>query len=289
MRLIKIVVVVMICAVAALGQSNQGGITGTVFDQNGAVVPGATVIITDLGTQKVTTLTTSESGTFSVRSLEPVTYSLRVEATGFKKALVEKVKVDTATVAAVNVTLETGAVGETVTITSDMAIINTESATTTQTVNERQIRDLPLNNRSVLDLAVTAPNVSGDAGSEDPGVTSDQPTPGFNLNLNGGRCQQHWCRNCACRGELHAGDGAGVYGTNFSLLRRVWFNWWWRDQCHDQVRHKRLQRSRFVVSPQSKDKRAPVSHRQWSKTSKQPALQPGVCNCRWSSFPAALR
>lgn len=187
MRLIKLVVVVLICAIVALAQSNQGGISGTVFDQNGAVVAGATVIITDLGTQKVTTLTTSESGTFSVRSLEPVTYSIRVEATGFKKALIEKVKVDTATIAAVNVTLETGPVGETVTITSDTAIINTESATTTQTVNERQIRDLPLNNRSVLDLAVTAPNVSGDAGSEDPGVTSDQPTPGFNLNVNGGR------------------------------------------------------------------------------------------------------
>ncbi|HEU4932358.1 MAG TPA: TonB-dependent receptor, partial [Pyrinomonadaceae bacterium] len=111
----------------------------------------------------------------------------RVEATGFKKAIIEKVKVDTATTAAVNITLETGLVGETVTITSDAAVINTESATTTQTVNERQIRELPLNNRSVLDLAVTAPNVSGDAGSEDPGVTSDQPVPGFNLNINGGR------------------------------------------------------------------------------------------------------
>jgi outer membrane receptor protein involved in Fe transport len=187
MRLFKTVVLVLICSIATWAQSNQGGISGTVFDQNGAVVPGATVIIVDLGTQKTTTLTTSDSGTFSARSLEPVTYSIRVEATGFKKALVEKVKVDTATIAAVNVTLETGQVGETVTITSDVAVINTESATTTQTVSERQIRDLPLNNRSVLDLAVTAPNVSGDAGSEDPGVTSDQPTPGFNLNVNGGR------------------------------------------------------------------------------------------------------
>jgi outer membrane receptor protein involved in Fe transport len=99
----------------------------------------------------------------------------------------ERVKVDTATVSTVNVTLETGTVGETVTISSDALLINTESATTTQTVSERQIRDLPLNNRSVLDLAVTAPNVTGDAGSEDPDVTSGQPVPGFNLNVNGGR------------------------------------------------------------------------------------------------------
>lgn len=187
MRLVKTVVMVLICSIVTLAQSNQGGITGTVFDQNGAVVPGATVVITDLGTKRSTTLTTSESGTFTARSLEPVVYSVRVEAPGFKRAILENVKVDTATVATINVTLETGAVGETVTITSEAALINTDSAATTQTISERQIRDLPLNNRSVLDLAVTAPNVTGDAGSEDPDVTSGQPVPGFNLNVNGGR------------------------------------------------------------------------------------------------------
>jgi hypothetical protein len=175
-----------VCSFAVLAQSNRG-ISGTVFDPNGAVVPGATVVITDLGTQRTTTVTTSESGTYIARSLEPVAYSVRVEAQGFKKSIIEHVKVDTATVATVNVTLETGQVGETVTISSEASLINTESATTTQTVSERQIRDLPLNNRSVLDLAVTAPNVTGDAGREDPDVTSGQPVPGFNLNVNGGR------------------------------------------------------------------------------------------------------
>ena len=187
MRLIKTVVMVLVCSIATWAQSNQGGITGTVFDQNGAVVPGATVVITDLGTKRTTTLTTSDSGTFTARSLEPVAYSVRVEANGFKKAIIEHVKVDTATVATVNITLETGTVGETVTISSEAALINTDSAATTQTISERQIRDLPLNNRSVLDLAVTVPNVTGDAGSEDPDVASGQPVPGFNLNVNGGR------------------------------------------------------------------------------------------------------
>ena len=72
-------------------------------------------------------------------------------------------------------------------MTDTASIINTETGTTSATIGERQLRDLPLNNRSVLDLAVTAPNVTGDAGSEDPEVTSGQPVPGFNLNLNGGR------------------------------------------------------------------------------------------------------
>ncbi|HEU4767891.1 MAG TPA: carboxypeptidase regulatory-like domain-containing protein, partial [Pyrinomonadaceae bacterium] len=187
MRLVQAVVVVAICSLAIFAQSNQGGISGTVVDQNGAVVPGATVTITDVGTRKAITLTTSESGVFSIRTLEPVTYSVRVEANGFKQAIMERVKVDTATVSSVNITLETGTVSETVSVSSDATMINTEAGTTSQTISERQIRELPLNNRSVLDLAVTVANVSGDAGSEDPEVTSGQPVPGFNLNINGGR------------------------------------------------------------------------------------------------------
>ncbi|PYS56972.1 MAG: hypothetical protein DMF74_27255, partial [Acidobacteria bacterium] len=124
---------------------------------------------------------------FSAQSLDPVTYSVLVEAKGFKKALVDHVKVDTAATATANVTLETGSVTEQVVVTAEAPLLNTETGTTTHTITTRQLQDVPLNNRSVLDLALTAPNVTGDAGSEDPGVSSDQPVPGFNLNLNGGR------------------------------------------------------------------------------------------------------
>ena len=187
MRPIQILAFVFLCAAIALGQTNKGGINGTVIDPNGAAVPGATVTVTNLGTNQSTTVTTSESGAFSVTSLDPVSYSVTVEAQGFKKAVVQSVKVDTASIAAVNITLEAGTISEAVSVVSETSLLNTETGTTTTTVTERQIQDIPLNNRSVLDLAVTAPNVTGDVGSEDPDVTSGQPVPGFNLNVNGGR------------------------------------------------------------------------------------------------------
>jgi hypothetical protein len=187
MRVINVLAVILLSSVVIFGQTNKGGISGTVSDANGAAVPGATVTVTNLGTNQSTTVTTSESGSFSVASLDPVTYSVTVEAPNFKKAVVEKIKVDTASTAAVNIKLEAGAINEAVSITSETSLLNTETGTTTTTVTERQIQDIPLNNRSVLDLAVTAPNVTGDAGSEDPGVSGDQPVPGFNLNVNGGR------------------------------------------------------------------------------------------------------
>jgi hypothetical protein len=101
--------------------------------------------------------------------------------------MVQKIKVDTATVSTVNVLIQPGSVDESVTIQADMQLVNADSGTISQTITERQLRDLPLNNRSVLDLAVTMPNVSGDTGSEDIDAGVITPSPGFNLSVNGGR------------------------------------------------------------------------------------------------------
>src|SRR3982750_3362840 len=135
-------------------QTNKGGISGTVFDPQGAVVPGAIVIITNAGTNNSIRLITSESGSFSAPILDPVMYSVSVEATGFKKSVVESIKVDTATVATVNVTLEPGQVASEVTVSATPTLLNTESGTPGQTITERQISEMPLNNRSVLDLVM---------------------------------------------------------------------------------------------------------------------------------------
>ncbi len=178
---------VLALSVLSLAQTNRGGISGTVTDMTGAVVPGAKVTVTNSGTNQSQQLTTSADGAFSALSLEPVVYRVTVEAHGFKRAIVNNVKVDTATTVTTNVTLQTGDVANEVTVSADAPLLNTERGTTSQTITERQLQDVPLNNRSVLDLAVTIPNVSGDAGSEDPEVTSGQPVPGFNLSINGGR------------------------------------------------------------------------------------------------------
>src|SRR6266850_2594433 len=168
MRAMRIFGLLVLCAVAISAQTNKGGISGTVLDPNGAAIPGATVTVTNVGNNHQVVVITSDSGAYSVSSLEPVTYNVMVEATGFKRAVLEKVKVDTATTASGNITLETGSIAQTVTITTDSQLINTESGTPSQTISERQIVEMPLNNRSVLDLVLTTPGVTGVAGTEDP-------------------------------------------------------------------------------------------------------------------------
>jgi len=157
------------------------------FDQTQSVIAGATVTLTSTGTNEVRKVTTSENGSYSFPNLEPVTYSVQVESAGFKKSVVENIKVDTASNASVNVTLQTGSIDTQVTVTSEAAMVNTESGTTSSTVTEREIQDVPLVNRSVLDLALTLPNVSGDAGSENPVLVSVTTCPGCNLSVGGGR------------------------------------------------------------------------------------------------------
>ena len=187
MRLAQISILIVIFCLAVIGQTNRGGISGTVTDMNGAVVPNAKVTITNESTGRSVVLTTSNSGAYFASTLDPALYRVLVEAPNFKKSLIEHVKVDTATVATVNVPLETGNIDASVTIQADAQLVNSDSGTISQTITERQIRDLPLNNRSVLDLAVTMPNVAGESGSEDIDAGVITPSPGFNLSVNGGR------------------------------------------------------------------------------------------------------
>src|SRR5207244_6644939 len=99
MRFVQISIFVLILSLLVIGQTNKGGITGTVSDPKGLPVPGATVVITDIGKGTTVSLTTSDDGVFTANSLEPVLYDIKVEAKNFKKALVQKVKVDTTSVA----------------------------------------------------------------------------------------------------------------------------------------------------------------------------------------------
>ncbi len=187
---LAILAVALFCCVPAQAQTNLGGIAGTVTDNSAAVIPRAAVTITNVGTNRVIRLTASNDGVFVADLLEPVVYRIVVEAKGFKRSLIENVKVDTATRATVNITLEAGNISETVTITTEAPVINAESGALGQTITQQQIVDLPLNNRNVLELAIIVPNVvapEGTIGTEDPAVTTGLPSPGGLISVNGGR------------------------------------------------------------------------------------------------------
>ena len=183
----KLVSAVVLSAMLAFSQTNRGSISGTVVDQSQAVMAGVTVTVTNQGTNEVRKVSTTPTGGFTVPNLEPVSYRVEAEAPGFKKSVIDNAKVDTATNTGLNIVLQAGSVDSKITITAEAATVNTESGTLSATVTEREIQDVPLLNRSVLDLALTLPNVAGDAGTENPALVGVTTCPGCNLSIGGGR------------------------------------------------------------------------------------------------------
>ncbi len=137
-----------------------GSIAGNIFDANGAAVPNATVVITGESGQEFT-VTTNESGGYRVPALGSGLYTVVVSASGFKKSLVEKVKVDVGTPSTVNIALQTGDVSESVTVTGTGGeVLQTQTATVGTTITGRQIVETPIASRDALDLIGLLPGTA---------------------------------------------------------------------------------------------------------------------------------
>jgi hypothetical protein len=151
-RFILAVLTLCLFAASAFAQSNTGSLVGTVVDQQGAVVSGATVVITDNGTGKERTVQTTGEGTFIVPQLEVGTYTVKITAAGFKSYTATQLKIDVARPYSLNAALEPGGVTENVTVVAGADIINSNDAQLSTTVSQRQILELPLNGRNPLAL-----------------------------------------------------------------------------------------------------------------------------------------
>jgi hypothetical protein len=151
-KLLVVVVALFMSSVAIKAQTT-GSLTGTITDPKGAVVPGATVTARNNETNDQRTATTNDSGVFSLSQLSPGGYTVTVENAGFKKLVSPDVKVSVSSETTLSLSLEIGAVGETVTVTSAQDVVNTTSPTLTNVINTRQVNDLPLGSRNPLELA----------------------------------------------------------------------------------------------------------------------------------------
>ncbi len=171
----------------AIAQSNFGSIRGVVRDPSGAPVPGATVKITAAGTQRAITLVTNDAGACAAAALDPVYYDVSAEAKGFKLTVINAVKVDTARELGLDITLQVGSVTETIEVTAEAPLMQLVTGAVVQTVDQRTITEMPLNGRNTIALALVLPGATGSAGTEISELTTNEPLPGRELSINGGR------------------------------------------------------------------------------------------------------
>src|ERR1700674_1822421 len=151
---------VLLLCLPLFSQGNTGRITGTVTDQTGGVVSGATVTVTDTERGVTKNLVSNDAGEYNAPPLNPGTYKVRVEAKGFKTIERQNVALEVGKEIRVDLTVQPGDQVQTMTITESVPLVETTNATLGGTLNNADINDMPLNGRNYQNLMSLRPGVT---------------------------------------------------------------------------------------------------------------------------------
>jgi len=148
------------CAVRVSAQVESGTFVGLAHDSSGAVVVGAKVTVTNVQTNVASKTITNGQGEYNIGHLIPGVYTVTVEAPGFKTAVESNIKLDITQVIRVDVVLVPGAVSEVVEVSTAEPLIESQTSSIGQVIEQTQVHELPLNGRNFLQLAYLSPGVN---------------------------------------------------------------------------------------------------------------------------------
>jgi Carboxypeptidase regulatory-like domain len=164
--MVRIVLCLLLSAVAGWSQTSTGAIVGNVFDSTGAVVTGASITLTNSDTDVSRTVTSNEAGGYTVSLLPPGEYRIEVNAQGFKKYSQAGVQLRVQQQARVDIQLQVGELTESVQVHADAALVETTASSVGKVVDNKRIMELPLNTRNVYTLINLTPGVTGSIGNQ---------------------------------------------------------------------------------------------------------------------------
>jgi hypothetical protein len=176
---------VLLFSISLFSQVNTGTISGVVQDSSGAVISGATVTIKNVDTGIARALTTDVGGRYTAPNLPVGNYEVQAQQTGFRTEIRSGITLTVGREEVINLTLNVGQTAETVTVTAEAPLVETTTAAMSSLVDDRSIRDLPLNGRSYDTLALLQPGVVS-VGAGQASVAFDYGT-GTRFNVNGSR------------------------------------------------------------------------------------------------------
>ena len=154
----------VLAGLAAFAQAPTGIITGTITDESGAVIPNATILITNKDTSSTRTVTANTEGLFSAPALQAGLYEVRAEVSGFK-TLLRQAEVVVGSTTLVNLQMQLGGTKDIVNVEAATAQVNYESHAIQGVIERNTIQELPLNGRSFMQLASLEPGVRVFAGT----------------------------------------------------------------------------------------------------------------------------
>jgi hypothetical protein len=165
-KLVRAVCFVLLLSAASVASAQTyGEITGTITDASGAAIAGAEVLVTNLATNQMRQVTSSDAGAFTAPFLVPGRYRVEAKATGFKIAVAADRLLQVGDVLRVDLALELGAVTESIEVAASAEMLQTSSTATGTVVEQKRIVELPLNGRNYLQLVKLAPNVTAEMGA----------------------------------------------------------------------------------------------------------------------------
>ena len=151
---------IFLCAMAPAFAQATATLHGTVLDATSGAVPGASVTATNIGSNQSRTVSTDEAGRYVIPLLPVGDYQVRIEKQGFNPFLQQNLLLQVNTDVLVNAQLEVGATTERVVVRSQAELVQTNSSTLVQVVDQQRVVDLPLNGRNVLQLVALNAGVS---------------------------------------------------------------------------------------------------------------------------------
>ncbi len=180
-----VLVVLALVGLPVFGQATSSGtLTGTVTDPTGAVVPGASVTVTNNDTGQKFEAKTNDEGIFTIPVLASGLYTASITVKGFKQAKVTAIKIDAGKPSSFAVALEIGSPDQTVTIVGSAELLQTQTATVGTTLNGRQITDIPTASRDALDLVLAMPGTTT-PGRPRTSTVNGLPKGALNITLDG--------------------------------------------------------------------------------------------------------
>jgi len=173
-----------LAALAAFAQSGSGTISGTVTDPQDATISGAAVEVKNTATNAVFRTLSNDSGYFTAPLLPVGEYEVAVQMAGFKRTVRTGITLQVNQNAQVDVRLEIGQIADSVQVTGDAPLVDASSATVGEVIENRRVRDLPINGRNALALALLTPSVISNAGPTNSGF-GDRGINISSLSING--------------------------------------------------------------------------------------------------------
>lgn len=178
-----------VAATSASAQTFHGSITGTVTDGKGGALPDATVTLTNTGTHVSKTVQTSSDGAYQFPELVPGDYQIEATKEGFEHLVRGPVAIQVQAAVRLDLEMKVGSVTESMTVTGDVPLVQTQNATVSQVIEQRTVQQMPLNGRNVMNLVALAPGVvpQGSAGVN---LTNQNLFAAGNFQVDGGAANQ---------------------------------------------------------------------------------------------------